>query len=420
MSKGGKAKDYSLLSDSLETDEMKNNVKYIPRKGVSSILKSSVTNEEDEMLEALLRGSNSKQTKQSVIAGGESLKELERLNKYVQPDENMNSIALLVDQLKKSTKENTKEKSMFDWVHQLSMKKQETTKPSLSAQQTITTQRSSPYQADQQPSIEQISTYQQQTGTYQQQIATHQQPSIQQTAVYQQPFSQQSSLSSERQQTPSFIFTSSELPGTLRPRFHNSLQPLRRSVKEWDGGPAAMNGEYFRSRSFEVCIGLSIRPEADKKKMDWEVNNATLRSFTLLGPNVLPIILNDPRDVSFCQRREFQSLILCGSHTPVNRHGLLYLRTMISQMEAILLQNSIHCQFMGISNADLVFGTQLLNVLQFVRKLVFANYLSEKVLLIGRRVNFDGIPDTSNFDTYVKFIEHTYKKQPFYTSARMV
>ena len=72
-------------------------------------------------------------------------------------------------------------------------------------------------------------------------------------------------------------------------------------------------------------------------------------------------------------------------------------------------------------NGDLLFGSNLLDVLSALQKEIEEGFLSSRLLAVGRRVNVKG--DTPLFRTraeYDEFVDGSYQTSPFYTPDRMV
>ena len=219
----------------------------------------------------------------------------------------------------------------------------------------------------------------------------------------------QSHLNSPSQSHPSISFDAHEHVHPLRPRFRNSLQPRFSNAHLWGSQPSARNGDLFRGKSYDLCVALSFPPSLNRNETDVK---RSLEGIKALGPAVLPILLDTGDLILPCSHE-----ILCGTKLPVNRHGVLYMRRMMTQIEAILTQYQITCPFLSIANPGVFFGVELLDVLKLVRKLVRGGYVSEQIVLVGRDVDVQNPPD---FDQYASSMKRLYETTPFNSPFSMV
>ena len=81
----------------------------------------------------------------------------------------------------------------------------------------------------------------------------------------------------------------------------------------------------------------------------------------------------------------------------------------------------LDCMYTGILNADIVLGSNLLSLLKYIDQLQINGMLSERLLMVGRRVNAVTEPQPFNSaQEYESFVMTNYQRQPFYAPMRMV
>lgn len=129
---------------------------------------------------------------------------------------------------------------------------------------------------------------------------------------------------------------------------------------------------------------------------------------------------NLPSEFDICSSPEFGNSVYCLDYARYSTSGIQYVRNMLAAMEGAVKRNSISCSFFGIMNGDLLFGTNLPSILQFTDRLVRHNLVSEKLVLVGRRVNAPNVTALATKEAYDAFVEEAYTTRPFYSPLRAV
>ena len=129
---------------------------------------------------------------------------------------------------------------------------------------------------------------------------------------------------------------------------------------------------------------------------------------------------NLPSEFDICSSPEFRNSVYCLDYARYSASGIQYVRNMMAALESAVKRNSITCSFFGVMNGDLLFGTNLPSILQFTDRLVRHNLVSEKVVLVGRRVNAPNVTALATKEAYDAFVEETYTTRPFYSPLRAV
>ena len=368
------------------------------------------------LMDLLMQGRNSKAAKQLSIAGGESLQLLNQINN-MQPTRS-GSAGTLSDGMAQMRNPFSSKESVDVNGLLLRMKKEvEKQQSQVNGLRGGVGNMGQQYQVS---ALQREGNYQPQWNTLQRE--TNHQPQwnalqretnnpMHSTALQRESNNplQQLQMNPQQPLLNSVPFDAREHVQPLRPRFRNSLQPRFSGINLWGSQPSAHNGDAFRGKSFDFCVAFSFPPSANRNETDMK---RMLRGLQALGPAVLPILLDTGDAVLPCSH-EF----LCGTKLSVNRHGVLYVRRMMAQIEAILTQYQISCSFLSIANPGVFFGMEVLDVLKLVRKLVRGGYLSEQVLLVGRDVDVQNQPD---FDQYASSMKRLYETTPFNSPFSMV
>lgn len=112
-----------------------------------------------------------------------------------------------------------------------------------------------------------------------------------------------------------------------------------------------------------------------------------MTSLNLLPSTKAIFFTNSSIWLSYCKRNGYECSNEFKYHPTVfitrsNKYGTPFFKSMIHQ-----IQNTYDCTFYGYVNGDIIFHSNLTNVLFFLKTLIDKHQLKDRILITGRRTN---------------------------------
>ena len=102
-------------------------------------------------------------------------------------------------------------------------------------------------------------------------------------------------------------------------------------------------------------------------------------------------------------------------------HNSTSFRDLITPIEYMMDEYDLKCSFVGVMNADVVIGPELIGILNQMMEKQKRGELADRLLLVGRRVNDVGMPlSLKTLQEEETMLSQVYRANPFYSASRMV
>lgn len=102
-------------------------------------------------------------------------------------------------------------------------------------------------------------------------------------------------------------------------------------------------------------------------------------------------------------------------------HNSTSFRDLITPIEYMMDEYDLKCAFVGVMNADVMIGPELIGILNQMIEKQNRGELADRLLLVGRRVNDVGVPlSLKTLQEEEMMLSQVYQSNPFYSASRMV